>query len=85
MPVFICYHHHLLHNLLDIFIGSFQCAIYLGSVRRRIMMLDFELSEKLRNHSIVEISSIVSDNPFGDAIMADEIMLNEPGYNVLGN
>ena len=84
MPVFIC-HHHILHNLLDIFVGSFHCAINLGSVRRRVVMLDFELSTKFHNHSIVEVGSIVSDNPFGDTTMAAEVMLDKPGYNVLGD
>ena len=84
MSVFIC-HHHLLHNLLDIFIGSFHCAIHLGSIWRRIVMLDFELSAEFHNHSIVEISSIVSDDPFGDTVTADEVMLDKPGYNVLSD
>ena len=46
-------------------------------------MLDFELSAKFCNHSIVEIGPIVSDDPFGDTLVADEVMLDESGYNVL--
>ena len=80
MPVFIRYHH-----LLDIFIDNFHCAIHLGSVRRRIMMLDFELSAEFRNHSVVEITSIVDDNPFGDTIATNEAMSDESGYHILGD
>ena len=83
MPVFVGYH-HLLHNLLDIFIGSFHSAIHLGHVWRRIVMLDFELSAEFHNHSVVEISSIVSDDPFRDVVPAAEVMLDKLGYNVLG-
>ena len=45
-------------------------------------MLDFEVSTKFRNHSIVDISSIVSDVPFKDTVTTYEVMLNESGYNV---
>ena len=49
------------------------------------MMLDIELSAKFCNHSIVEIGSIISDDPFGDIVMVDEVMLDKSGYNVLCN
>ena len=65
MPILIGYY-HLLHNLLDVFVGRFDRAIHFRSIWRRIMMLDLKLSTKLINHSIVEVSPIVSDNPFGD-------------------
>ena len=78
-------HYHLLQDLLNIFIGSFHCAIHPGSVRRRILILDFELSTKFCNHSIVEIDSIVSDDPFGDTIAADEVMFDESGCHILGD
>ena len=45
-------------------------------------MLDLKLSAKFNNHSIVEVSPIAGDDPFGDAIAADEVMLDEFGYNV---
>ena len=48
-------------------------------------MLDSELSAEFRNHSIVEVSSIIGDNPFGDTVTQDEIVLDKPGYNVLGD
>ena len=46
-------------------------------------MLDFELSAKFYNHRIVDIGPIVSDDPFGDTIAADEVMFDESGYNIL--
>ena len=48
-------------------------------------MIDFELSAKFGNHSIVEVSPIVGDDPFGDTIAADEVMFDESGYHVLGD
>ena len=46
-------------------------------------MLDLELSAKFGNYSIVEVSPIVGDDPFGDTIAEDEVMFDESGYNVL--
>ena len=46
-------------------------------------MLDSELSTKFRNHSIVEVGSIVSDDPFRDTVTANEVMLDKPGYNII--
>ena len=48
-------------------------------------MLDLELSVKLGNHSIVKVSPIVDDDPFGDTIAGDEVMFDESGYHILGN
>ena len=48
------------------------------------MMLDLKLSAKLNNHSIVEVSPIVGDDPFGDAITKNEVVSDESGYNILG-
>ena len=61
MSVFVG-HHHLLHNLLYVFISRFHYAIHLRSVWRRILMLNFELSAEFCNHSIVEIGFVVSDD-----------------------
>ena len=47
------------------------------------MMLDFELSVKFRNHSIVEIGPIACDDPFRDTIAEDEVTFDESGYNAL--
>ena len=48
-------------------------------------MFDFELHVEFSNHSIVEIRSVVSDDPLGDTVTTDEVMLDKPGYNVLYN
>ena len=48
-------------------------------------MLDLELCVEFRDHSIVKIGTVVRDNPFGDSISTYEVMLNEPGDNILGN
>ena len=36
-------------------------------------MLDLKLSAKLSNHSIIKVSPIVGDDPFGDTITDDEV------------
>ena len=48
-------------------------------------MLDFELRAEFNNHGIVEVGSIVSDDPFRDAVSAYKVMLDKSGYNALGN
>ena len=48
-------------------------------------MLDLELSAKFSNHSIVEVSPIVDDDPFGDTIAADKVVLDESSYHILGD
>ena len=82
MPILIGYY-HFLHNLLDIFVGRFDCAIHFWSIWRRNVMLDLKLSAKLSNYRIVEISPIVGDNPFGDSITADEVVSDKSGYHIL--
>ena len=84
MPIFIG-NHHLLHNLLYVLVGSFHCTIYLRYEWRRVVMLDFELRAEFNNHGIVEVGSVVSDNPFRDVVSLDEVMLDKPGYNVLSD
>ena len=46
-------------------------------------MLNSKLSVEFCDYSVVKISSIVGDNPFGDTVTEDEIILDERGYNVL--
>ena len=43
-------------------------------------MLDLKSSAKLSDHSIVEVSPIVGDDPFGDTIAEDGVVFDEPGY-----
>ena len=49
------------------------------------MVLDLKLHAEFRDHSVVEIGTIVCDNPLGDTIPTDKVMLNEPGDNILSN
>ena len=84
MPAFIGYH-HLFHNILYIFIGSFYCAIYLRSIWRRVVMLDLELHAEFSDHGIIKVGAIVSDYPLMDTILVYEVMLDEPGHDVLDN
>ena len=46
-------------------------------------MLDLKLSAQLFDHGIVEVSPIVSDDPFRDTIEEDKVMFDEFGYHVL--
>ena len=46
-------------------------------------MLDLKLSANLSNHNTVEVSPIIGDDPFGDAISIDKVMLDETGHNIL--
>ena len=48
-------------------------------------MLNFELHVEFSDHGIVEIGSIVSDNPFGDVVPTYKVMLDKPGYNILSH
>ena len=84
MPIFIG-HYHLLYNLIYVLVGNFHRAIHLRSLWRRVVMLDLELHAEFSNHSIVEVGTVVSDNPFRDVVSIDKVMLDEPGYNILGN
>ena len=49
------------------------------------MMLDLELHAELSDHGIVKVGAVVSDNPFKDTIPVYEVVLDEPGCDVLGN
>ena len=48
-------------------------------------MLDLELLAQGGDHSIIQVSTIVCNDPLRDTVPIDEILLNEPGYNILGN
>ena len=84
MPIFIC-HCHLLKNLLNILVGGFHRAIHLWLIQRKTMVSNLELHAELCDHGIVEIGTNICDDPLGYAIPTYEIMLNEPGHNILGN
>ena len=82
MPVFVG-HNHFLNNLLNVLIGGFHWTIYLRSIQRKVAVFNLELRAELCDHSIVQISTIIRDNPFGDAIPIYDVMLNEPVYHIL--
>ena len=48
-------------------------------------MLNLKQSAKLSDRRIVEVSPIIGDDPFGDTIMADEVVSDESGYHILGD
>ena len=48
-------------------------------------MLDLEGLTKLLHHLIVEIRTIIGDDLLWDTIPTDDIMLNEPSNNLLGD
>ena len=83
MPLFIG-HNHLLHNLLYVFVGSFHCAIHLRSLWRRVVMLYLELLAEFGHHLIVEICTIIRNDPFWYTVSTDQIVSEEPRHDVLG-
>ena len=48
-------------------------------------MLDLELCAKFSDQDIVEVGTIISDDPLKDAISTYKVMFYELGYNILGN
>ena len=57
----------------------------LGRYSEEFVVIDLELHAEFRDHNVVEISTIICDNPFGDSILTYKVMLNEPGDHVLSN
>ena len=49
------------------------------------MMLDLELRVELNDHCIIEIGTVVCDDPFRDAILIDQVVFDEPGNNIFGD
>ena len=46
-------------------------------------MLNLELLAQSGDHSIVKVCTIVSDNPFGDTVPINKVLLDEAGNNIL--
>ena len=46
------------------------------------MMLDLKLRVELNDHYIVEIGTILFDDPFRDAITIDQVVFDEPGNHI---
>ena len=83
VPVFVC-HRHLLHNLLNVLISRFNSPIHLRPVRRRVVMLYLELFTEFGDHLIIEICTIVRNDPLWYTISADQIVPNKLCHNILG-
>ena len=84
MLVFV-YECHFLYDLLNVFVSSFYNTIHLWPVRGRIVMLDLELFAQGGDLSVVQVRTIVCNDSLRDTVMTDEILLEEPGDNVLGD
>ena len=48
-------------------------------------MLNLELLTQGGDYSVVEICTIVSDDPLWDTVPANEILIDETGNNILSN
>ena len=46
------------------------------------MMLNLELLAQGGDHSIVKVCTVVSNNPFGDAVPKNEVLFDEAGNNI---
>ena len=84
MPIFVC-QCHLLQNLLDILLGGFHYAIHLWLIRRGIIMLNLELYAEFRDHSIVEIGTIICDDSLWNTIPTYEVMFDKAGNHIFGD
>ena len=49
------------------------------------MVLDLELHAEFSDHGIVEVGSVINDDPFRDVVPTDEVMLDKSGYNILSD
>ena len=58
-------------NLLDIFISRFYSPIHLRPIRRRVLMLYLELFAEFGDHLIVEICTIIYNDPLGYTVSTD--------------
>ena len=48
-------------------------------------MLNLELRAEFDDHLVVDIGTVVCDNPFKDAVSADELMFDESSHDILDN
>ena len=76
---------HLLYDLFNVFICSFDNTFHLWLIRGRIMMLNLELLAHCGDHSVVKVRTIVYDDPLRNIIPTYEILLDELDDNILGN
>ena len=48
-------------------------------------MLNLELFAQSGDYSIVKVCTVISDDPFGDTIPENKVLLDEAGNNILSN
>ena len=84
MPIPVS-HDHFLHDLLNVLVGRLNSAIHLRAIRGRIVMLDFEILTQLFHHFVVEVGSIISNDPFRNTVSTDDLVLDKPGNHLLGD
>src|SRR3954468_23725988 len=84
MPISVG-HYHLLHNLLNVFVGRFNSAIHLWTIRRRVVMLDLEGLTKLLHQLINKIRSIVSNDLLRNPKTTDYVVLDKASNHLLGD
>ena len=46
-------------------------------------MLNLELLAQGSDHSVIKVRTIVGDDPFGDAVLTNEVLLDEADNNIL--
>ena len=80
--VFDC---HFLYDLFNVLICGFDNTIHLRPVGGRIVMLNLELLAQGGDHSVIQVCTIVCNDPLRDTVTTGEILLDEPGDNILGD
>ena len=76
---------HLLDNLLDILISSFNSPIHLWSVRRGVMVCNLEFSAQLIHHLIIQIRPIDSNDLNWHTITANQLVLDKLHNHLSGH
>src|SRR3954464_4406341 len=84
MPISVS-HYHLLHNLLNVFVGRFNSIIHFRTIRRRIVMLDLEGLTKLLHQLVIEIRSIISNDLLRNPITTYYVVLDKASNHLFGN
>ena len=64
--------------------SRFYNPIHLQPVRRKVMMMYLELFAELGDHCVIEICTVVSNNPLWYTISTYKIMSDKLRHNVLG-
>jgi len=76
MPIFVG-DYHFLDDLIKVLISCLDNTIHLGSIRRRIRMLNFLLGTEFSNQFPIKILNVISYQLYWQAVMTNKILLNE--------